>query len=65
MAMAGKADFVDMIQEATRQRWQRQRLITKALNPAEDRPSIGRWPPPRWAEWRLELIRPWKVKDRA
>jgi hypothetical protein len=60
--MAEKSTFVDMIQEATRQRWRR--VSARALKPSiEDKPRLGRWPPPRQAEWRLELLRPWKVKD--
>ena len=54
-----KSTFVDTIQEATRQRW---RLpITRALKPAAaDKPRLGRWPPPRQAAWRFELLKPWK-----
>lgn len=60
--MAEKTTFVDMIQEATRQR--RRRFVARPPKPSiEDRPRVGRWPPPRQAEWRLELLRPWKVKD--
>lgn len=60
--MAEKSTFVDTIQEATRQRWRRARL--RALKPAADeKPRLGRWPPPRQAEWRLGLLKPWKVKE--
>ena len=60
--MAEKSTFVDMIQEATRQR--RRRFEARPAKPSmEDRPRVSRWPPPRQAEWRLELLKPWKVKD--
>lgn len=60
--MAEKSTFVDTIQEATRQRWRRARL--RALKtPVEDKPRLGRWPPPRQAAWRLELLKPWKIKE--
>lgn len=61
--MADKSTFVDMIQEATRQRWRRNRLTTNALKPADEKPRVGRWPPPRQAAWRLELLKPWKIED--
>lgn len=60
--MAEKSTSVDTIQEATRQRWRRARL--RALKAAvEDKPRLGRWPPPRQAAWRLELLKPWKIKE--
>ncbi len=60
--MAEKSTFVDTIQEATRQRWRRARL--EALKQAvEEKPRMGRWPPPRQAAWRLELLRPWRAKE--
>lgn len=60
--MAEKSTSVDTIQEATRQRWRKARLRT--LTPVrEDKPRLSRWPPPRQAEWRLELLRPWRVKE--
>jgi hypothetical protein len=57
-----KSTFVDMIQEATRQRWRRARLRTSAPAP-EDKPRVGRWPPPRQAAWRLALLKPWKLEE--
>jgi hypothetical protein len=60
--MAGKSTFVDMIQEATRQRWRRP--IARAARPvAEEKPRLGRWPPPRRKEWRLAMLKPWKFRD--
>jgi len=59
--MAEKS-FVDVIQDRTRQLWRRS--IAPTTKPAvEERPRVGRWPPPRQAEWRLEFFKPWKVKD--
>lgn len=60
--MAEKRTFVDTIQEATRQRWRRP--VTRVAKPDdEQKPRLSRWPPPRQAAWRLELLRPWKVKE--
>jgi hypothetical protein len=55
--------FVDMIQEATRQRYRRARVRELASAPTEERPRAGRWPPPRQREWRLELLKPWKFRE--
>lgn len=61
--MTEKSTFVDMIQEATRQRYRRERL--RELKPATEveRPRVGRWPPPRRQQWRLALLKPWKVDE--
>jgi hypothetical protein len=59
--MAEKSSFVDVIQDRTRQFWRRQ--LTAPSKPAEEKPRVGRWPPPLRAAWRLELLKPWKVKD--
>jgi hypothetical protein len=61
--MTEKSTFVDMIQEATRQRHRRARL--RELRPVtdEDQPRVGRWPPPRQKQWRLALLRPWKLEE--
>jgi hypothetical protein len=63
MAENEKSNFVDTIQEATRQRWRRARLRALKPSPLEDKPRVGRWPPPRQAKWRLELLRPWKLEE--
>lgn len=60
--MAEKQTFVDAIQEATRQR--RRPAVQRAVKPAaEDKPRIGRWPPPQQAQWRLMLLKPWKFRE--
>ena len=60
--MAEKPTFVDVIQDRTRQFWRRPQ--TRPTEQKEqDRPRVGRWPPPLRTAWRLELLRPWKVKD--
>jgi hypothetical protein len=61
--MAEKSTFVDMIQEATRQRyhWARQRDLKPTVE--EDKPRVGRWPPPRQRQWRLSLLKPWKAEE--
>lgn len=59
--MAEKSTFVDVIQDRTRQFWRRP--LTPPTKPMEEKPRVGRWPPPLRAAWRLELLKPWKVKD--
>ena len=60
--MGEKPTFIDVIQDRTRQF--RRRLVTPPTKQAEaERPRVGRWPPPLQAAWRLELLKPWKVKD--
>lgn len=60
--MAEKPTFVDVIQDRTRQFW---RKPARAPKTVEEKPRVGRWPPPHQAEWRLEMFKPWKMKDRA
>jgi hypothetical protein len=60
--MAGKATFVDTIQDATRQYWRRPKLLA-GKPAAEDKPRVGRGPPPRRREFRLEILKPWKFRD--
>jgi hypothetical protein len=60
--MAEKSTFVDMIQEATRQRWRRS--TARVAKPAiEEKARMSRWPPPRRVEWRLALLKPWKFRE--
>ena len=59
--MAEKSNFVDVIQDRTRQFWRRPVLRPKPTE--DDKPRVGRWPPPLRAAWRLEMLKPWKVKD--
>jgi hypothetical protein len=60
--MAEKATFVDMIQEATRQRYRRTRTREAPIIDKE-KPRVGRWPPPRQRQWRLSLLKPWKFDE--
>ena len=57
-----KSTFVDTIQEATRQRW-RLPIVRTLKSAAVDKPRLSRWPPPRQAAWRLDLLKPWKNDD--
>ncbi|HLX17109.1 MAG TPA: hypothetical protein VKS24_18140 [Bradyrhizobium sp.] len=61
--MADKAEFVDMISEATQQR--RRRVMPRAVKKAvaEETSRLSHWPPERWAQWRLEALTPWKIKS--
>lgn len=59
--MAEKSNFVDVIQDRTRQFWRRP--VARPTKPEEDKPRVGRWPPPLRAAWRLEMLKPWKIKD--
>jgi hypothetical protein len=60
--MTEKTTFVDVIQDRTRQFWRRP-LTRPTKGADEDKPRVGRWPPPLRAAWRLELLKPWKDKD--
>ena len=60
--MTDKPEFVDLIRDATHQR--RPKPVARPVNPTPvERPRIGKWPPPRLAQWRLELRKPWKAGD--
>jgi hypothetical protein len=60
--MADKAEFVDMISEATRQ--SRRRYAPQSGEPAtKERSRLSHWPPERWEQWRLETLTPWKLKS--
>jgi len=59
--MADKSEFVDMIGEATRQRYRR--VMPRVAAPVVKQKSrIGHWPPERWLQWRLQHLTPWKLK---
>jgi hypothetical protein len=60
--MTDKAEFVDMIGEATRQ--SRRRYAPRPDEPAtKERSRLSHWPPERWEQWRLETLTPWKLKS--
>jgi hypothetical protein len=60
--MADKPEFVDMIGEATKQKWRRvmPRAVKKIV--VQETSRLGHWPPDRWEQWRLENLTPWKLK---
>jgi hypothetical protein len=61
--MAEKAEFIDMISEATRQN--RRRFTERVAAPAEAKETsrLSHWPPDRWVQWRLETLTPWKLRS--
>jgi len=60
--MADKPEFVDMISEATQQKWRR-RVMPRVVHPVVKETSrLSHWPPDRWLQWRLETLTPWKLK---
>lgn len=68
--MAEKPEYVDLISAATRQSWKNAsrtvRSHTRADLPElteEPRSRLSHWPPARWAEWRLDLLKPWKRRN--
>lgn len=65
--MAEKPEYVDLISAATRQSWRntgsRMRAPLPELEQDKPRSRLSSWPPPRWAEWRLDLLKPWKKRN--
>jgi hypothetical protein len=60
--MADKAEFVDTISDATRQRWRRPEKRLSEPTVVEERSRLSHWPPSSILEWRLENLTPWKMK---
>jgi hypothetical protein len=65
-ALANKPEYVDLISNATRQKWrrsdQRGTAATLAKEPVkEEKRRLSNWPPARFAQWRLENLTPWKI----
>ena len=61
--MAEKAEFVDMISEATRQ--SRRRTMPRVIDPmpqAKETSRLSHWPPDRMEQWRLVNLTSWKIK---
>lgn len=61
--MADKPEFVDMIGEATQQRYRRVMPRVKAPVVAKEAPRMSHWPPERLEQWRMENLTPWKIKS--
>jgi hypothetical protein len=60
--MADKAEFVDMISAATRQR--RRRFAPPVVEPdVKETSRLSHWPPAQWTQWRIETLTPWKLKS--
>ena len=60
--MTDKAEFVDMISAATRQR--RRPVTRRTVEPVvEETSRLSHWPPARWTQWRIETLTPWKLKS--
>lgn len=68
--MTKKPEYVDLVSAATRQSW-KSASRTSSFHSRADLPEIAEepksrlshWPPARWAEWRLNLLKPWKVRN--
>ena len=55
-----KSDFVDLISDATRQRWRR--TTKKVVDPeVKKEQKLSNWPPERMDQWRLINLTPWKM----
>lgn len=65
--LAKKPEYVDLISAATRQSWRNSGVRMRAPSPElevdKPRSRLSTWPPARWAEWRLELLKPWKKRN--
>ena len=63
--MANKPEFVDLVSEATRQRWRRPtKSVVSAPQEKHDK-RLGHWPPDRMEQWRLVHLTPWKMTLRS
>jgi len=60
--MADKPEFVDLISEATQQRWRRRVMPRVVARVVKETSRLGHWPPERWVQWRMENLTPWKLK---
>jgi len=67
--MANKSQYVDLIGEATRQKRRRREeahVVVKSVfdEGEEQQPErrLSNWPPGRIAQWRLETLKPWKMR---
>lgn len=66
--MADKPEFVDLVSAATRQSWRRTvptQIRARVSEPEPDKPRsrLALWPPARWGEWRMDLVKPWKKRN--
>jgi hypothetical protein len=59
--MTDKPEFVDMIGEATRQKYRRAmpRVVKKV---AKEESKLSHWPPEHVLQWRMENLTPWKIR---
>jgi hypothetical protein len=64
LAVTDKAEFVDMISEATRQVRRRTTPRIVDLQPVATKEAsrLSHWPPEHWQQWRMEKLTPWKIK---
>ncbi|WOH51051.1 hypothetical protein [Bradyrhizobium sp. sBnM-33] len=62
--MTDKAEFIDMISEATRQVRRRTTPRIVDLQPVATKEAsrLSHWPPEHWQRWRMEKLTPWKIK---
>jgi hypothetical protein len=59
-----KPEYVDLIQEATRQNWrfpERRVVVEPAI---KDKRRLSHWPPSHLEEWRANNLAPWKSRSR-
>lgn len=68
--MAEKPEYVDLVSAATRQSWRNTSKVSRRQARAdlpdlveEPKSRLSHWPPARWAEWRLDLLKPWKSRN--
>jgi hypothetical protein len=61
--MANKPEFVDLVSEATRQRWRRptKSVISEPEPHEKQEKRLSHWPPERMEQWRLVHLTPWKM----
>jgi len=60
--MTDKPEFVDVISEATRQKYRRVMPRVLRKKAAREESRLSHWPPEHVLQWRIENLMPWKIK---
>jgi hypothetical protein len=62
--MANKHEIVDLISEATRQKYRYATPRALEREVKEER-RLSNWPPAHFEQWRMENLTPWKLSKKS